>query len=161
MMKSVVDEGTAISARNRGFRMPAGGKTGTTDEYKDAWFIGFTKNLVMGTWVGFDDNTTMGRAMTGASAALPIWIPIMRYYESKLEEKGYDIYEDFDMPQGIIRIPVSKRTGLLPANPYEPTIIETFIEYTEPHQKSDLFMYNYYPKTHFKTKEDHIIEVLN
>jgi len=161
MLKSVVDEGTAVSARNRGFRMPSGGKTGTTDSYRDAWYIGFTKNLVLGTWTGFDDNTTMGRAMTGAVAALPIWIPIMSYYEKRLESSGADIWEDFNIPQGIVRIAISKRTGLLPSNPYEPTIIESFIEYTEPYLYSDLFMYNYYPNTHFITEEDNIITVTN
>ena len=161
MLKSVVDEGTAVSARNRGFRMPSGGKTGTTDSYRDAWYIGFTKNLILGTWTGFDDNSSMGSAMTGATAALPIWIPIMTYYEKKLEASGADIWEDFDMPQGIVRIPVSKRTGLLPSNPYEPTIMESFIEYTEPYTYSDLFMYNYYPNTHFITEEDNIITVTN
>jgi penicillin-binding protein 1A len=158
MLKSVVDEGTGISIRNRGFRMPTGGKTGTTDDYRDAWYVGFTKNLVLGTWVGFDDNTTMGRAMTGSVAALPIWIPIMQYYESRLEEQGIDIYEDFEMPQGIVRIPVSRRTGLLPANQWEPTLLELFVEYTEPYLRTDIFMYNFFPRTHFVNQEDHILE---
>jgi penicillin-binding protein 1A len=157
MLRSVVDEGTAATIRNRGFRMPAGGKTGTTDDYKDAWFVGFTKNFVLGTWTGFDDNTTMGRNMTGATAALPIWIPIMRYYEKKLEESGANIHEEFDRPQGIVKIPVSRRTGLLPSTPYEPTLMESFIEYTEPYSHSDLFIYNYYPATHFRTIEENIV----
>ena len=158
MLKSVVDEGTAVSARNRGFRMPSGGKTGTTDDYRDAWYIGFTKNMVMGVWTGFDDNRTLGRTMTGGVAALPIWIPIMRFYENSLVEQGYNIWEDFVVPQGVIRLPVSRRTGLLSFNPSEPTIIESFIEYTEPRMYSYEDMYNYYPRTHFLTPEDHIVE---
>jgi penicillin-binding protein 1A len=158
MMKSVIEDGTAASARRQGFRMPAAGKTGTTDDYRDAWFVGFTKNLVVGTWTGFDDNTSMGRLMTGGVAALPLWTPIMLYYEQKLEERGFNIYEDFDMPQGIVRIPVSRRTGLLPSDPFEPTILESFVEYTEPRMRSDLFLYNLFPGTHFLTTEDHILE---
>ena len=159
LLKSVVDDGTGISIRNRGFRMPTAGKTGTTDDYRDAWYVGFTRNLVMGTWVGFDDNRTMGRAMTGSVAALPIWIPIMQFYERRLEEQGVDIFQDFDMPSGVVRVPVSRRTGLLPANPFEPTILETFVEGTQPFLRSDLFMFNFFPRTHFIGQEDHVIDV--
>ncbi|GAH60478.1 unnamed protein product, partial [marine sediment metagenome] len=53
-MSSVIDEGTAVGARLEGFTKPAAGKTGTTDDYSDAWFIGFTPDLVCGVWVGFD-----------------------------------------------------------------------------------------------------------
>ena len=158
MLKSVVDEGTATSIRNRGFRMPTGGKTGTTDDYRDAWYIGFTKNMVMGVWMGFDDNRTMGRAMTGAVAALPVWIPIMRQYESTLVEQDVNIYEDFDMPSGVVRLPVSRRTGLLPSSIFELTVMESFKEFTEPRRYSDFDTYNFYPYTHFLSPEDHIIE---
>ncbi|MCK9328249.1 MAG: PBP1A family penicillin-binding protein [Candidatus Cloacimonetes bacterium] len=158
MLKTVVDEGTAVSARYKGLKMPAGGKTGTTDDYRDAWFIGFGKNLVMGSWVGFDNNVSMEDKMTGSSAALPIWIPIMKHYENKLKNQGINIYEDFDMPEGIIRLPVSKRTGLLPADLLEPTKTEIFIEYTEPNEKSDSYRYNIYPKTQFLSSKDHILK---
>ena len=159
MMKSVLNEGTAISARYQGFKMPAGGKTGTTDDYRDAWFVGYTKNLVLGTWAGFDDNRTLGSSMTGGVAALPIWIPIMKYYEERLRKAGINVMEDFDMPQGIVRLPVSRRTGLLPSDDWEPTILESFIEYTQPKMRSDLFNYNYFQDTHFITEFDHIIDV--
>ena len=158
MMKSVVNEGTAVAVRNRGFRMPSGGKTGTTDDYKDAWYIGFTRDLVLGVWMGFDDNRTMGRAMTGGVAALPVWIPIMRQYENDLLEKGVDIMEDFDMPSGIIRIPVSRYTGLLPADDFDVTLVESFKEFTQPRFSTNFYMFNYYPRSHFITPEDHIIE---
>jgi len=159
MMKSVINAGTGVSARYAGFRMPAGGKTGTTDDYRDAWFVGYTKNLVCGTWMGFDDNTTLGRGMTGAVATLPIWTEIMKYYQERTRERGMNINEDFEMPQGIVRVPVSRRTGLLPSDEYEPTIMESFVEYTEPRMRSGLFFYNYYPNTHFITEEDHIIDL--
>ena len=159
LMKSVIDEGTGVLARQRGFRMPAGGKTGTTDDSRDAWFIGFTKDFVLGTWTGFDDNSSMGRFMTGATGALPIWIPIMVYYQQKIQELGVDLWNDFEMPQGIVRVPVSKRSGLLPSDPFEPTIMESFIEYTEPRIRSEEGLYNYYPGTHFIDLESNIIEI--
>lgn len=159
LLKTVIDEGTGISARYNGFNMPAGGKTGTTDDYRDAWFIGFTKNLVMGTWTGFDDNTSMGSRMTGGSAALPIWTPIMKYYEQRLVDQGVDIFEDFDMPEGIIRLPVSMKSGLLPLDLYEPTKVEVFIEYTEPTRKSELNQFNFYPETMFSDRHSHIVNV--
>ena len=73
-MTSVVQEGTAIRARQ--LDRPLAGKTGTTNQSRNAWFAGFSPELVSVVWVGFDDNQSMGR-LTGSSAALPIWINFM------------------------------------------------------------------------------------
>src|SRR5438093_2083721 len=73
MLRDVVDMGTAASARSFGLRIPAGGKTGTTDEFKDAWFVGFSTSVVGGGWVAFGQPAPMGRAACGARIALPIW----------------------------------------------------------------------------------------
>src|SRR5256712_14202933 len=72
MLRDVVDMGTAASARSLGLRIPAGGKTGTTDEFKDAWFVGFSTSVVAGVWVGFDQPAPIGREAYGARIALPI-----------------------------------------------------------------------------------------
>jgi penicillin-binding protein 1A len=72
----VVEEGTARKARE--LKKPLYGKTGTTNDYTDAWFIGFDDRLVVGVWVGRDDHTTIGPKETGAKAALPIWIEFMK-----------------------------------------------------------------------------------
>ena len=77
MMQSVMDHGTGAPARTMGFTLPAAGKTGTTDDYTDAWFVGFTPHVVCGVWVGYDKRKPIGRGMTGSEAALPIWAPIM------------------------------------------------------------------------------------
>ncbi len=77
MLEDVLDSGTAAGARARGFTQPAAGKTGTTDNYNNGWFIGFTPELVCGVWVGYDSNVTMGDAMEGARVALPIWTDFM------------------------------------------------------------------------------------
>jgi penicillin-binding protein 1A len=74
MLEDVVDRGTASPARNTyGVRFPVGGKTGTTDDFKDAWFVGFTASTVVGVWVGEDQPATIGREGYGARYALPIW----------------------------------------------------------------------------------------
>ena len=75
MMQSVLDEGTGASARSSGFKLEAAGKSGTTNDQRDAWFVGFTPELLTVVWVGIDDNTPLG--MTGSQAALPIWTSFM------------------------------------------------------------------------------------
>lgn len=78
MLQDVVDRGTASDARRMGVRFAVGGKTGTTDDFKDAWFVGFSSSLVVGVWVGFDQPATIGREAYGARYALPIWSDFMR-----------------------------------------------------------------------------------
>ncbi|MGF1511971.1 MAG: penicillin-binding protein 1A [Myxococcota bacterium] len=76
LMQSVVEDGTARAVRDLG--RPVAGKTGTTNEARDAWFVGFTPDLVAGVWVGFDDNRPLGPGETGGRAAIPIWLDFMR-----------------------------------------------------------------------------------
>jgi 1A family penicillin-binding protein len=78
MLTDVLDRGTASAARRWGVRFPAGGKTGTTNEFKDAWFVGFSSSIVVGVWVGFDQPKTIGRDAYGSRYALPIWSDFMR-----------------------------------------------------------------------------------
>lgn len=79
MLEDVVDRGTGSAARAAyGIRFPAGGKTGTTDDFKDAWFVGFSTSLVTGVWVGLDQPATIGREAYGARIALPIWAEFMK-----------------------------------------------------------------------------------
>ena len=75
MMRSVINEGTGAGARRAGFTLDAAGKTGTTNDLRDAWFAGFTPELLTVVWVGFDDNQASG--LSGAQAALPIWTQFM------------------------------------------------------------------------------------
>ncbi len=109
MLRSVIEMGTGQAVRSRGFYRPCAGKTGTTNDYRDAWFIGFTPNLVCAVWVGFDDNRQMrtkyGRGVTGAHGALPIWTIFMK---QALKNKPY---ADFPIPPGIQFIKVNPTTG--------------------------------------------------
>src|SRR5213595_2342776 len=77
LMEEVLTHGTAASARSLGFKLPAGGKTGTTNDYKDAWFLGYTSALTCGIWVGFDQPTTIIPRGYGAALALPVWVQVM------------------------------------------------------------------------------------
>lgn len=78
MLSDVLDRGTASAARRWGVRFPAGGKTGTTNDFKDAWFVGFSSSIVVGVWVGFDQPKTIARDAYGSRYALPIWSDFMR-----------------------------------------------------------------------------------
>ena len=105
LMRSVMDEvgGTGRGARTRyGFRSPAGGKTGTTNEYADAWFIGFTPHLVAGVWVGLDDPAqTLGR-QPGSRAALPLWAHFMKEVYDTIPEYQKRRRQGFDYPEGAV-----------------------------------------------------------
>ena len=78
MLRDVVDRGTASSARSLGLDAPVAGKTGTTNEFKDAWFVGFSSSVVAGVWVGFDQPAPIGRYAYAARVALPMWVSFMR-----------------------------------------------------------------------------------
>src|SRR6476646_2172227 len=77
LMQEVLTQGTAASSRSLGFKLPAAGKTGTTNDYKDAWFLGYTSTLTCGVWVGFDQPTTIIPHGYGAALALPVWAQVM------------------------------------------------------------------------------------
>ena len=94
MMRSVLNEGTAARRASAGFTLDAAGKTGTTNDLRDAWFVGFTPELLTVVWVGFDDNQPVG--LSGAQAALPIWTQFMR---SALAGRAS---VPFDVPDGIM-----------------------------------------------------------
>lgn len=142
MMESVMDEGTGVGARLMGFRRPAAGKTGTTDDYTDAWFIGFTPSLVCGVWVGFDKMRRITEGATGARFALPIWTEFMK---QALKDKPI---EDFRRPPGIVERTICEETGLL-ASEYCPNVRkEIFINGSEPTKVCDVHT----PPTRERTK---------
>jgi len=164
MLESVIDAGTGIGVRWRGYKWAAGGKTGTTDDFRDAWFIGFNRKLVTGIWVGFDDNTSLGEGQSGAVAALPPWPKIMKkamYLDSPEDYKGNPIINgsiyDFKRPAGITKAEISKETGLLPKSSYEEKIEEYFIEGTAPTLLSDSLEYNFYPTIYRENENDSLV----
>jgi penicillin-binding protein 1A len=109
MLRGVVDNGTARVIRRLGFDLPAAGKTGTTDGYRDAWFIGFTPEVSVSVWVGHDRGVgmrdTRGRGITGGRGAAPIWADFM------LKVTQGEPRREFIVPEGIRFEKVSAKTG--------------------------------------------------
>ncbi len=124
VMKGVVERGTA--ARARVLKRPLAGKTGTTSEATDVWFIGFTPNLVAGVWVGYDVKRSLGPAETGGRLALPLWIAFMQKILPDLPP------EDFKPPENVVAIPVNHLTGRPVPQGENGSILEFFIKGTEP-----------------------------
>ena len=124
VMKGVVERGTA--ARARVLKRPLAGKTGTTSEATDVWFIGFTPNLVAGVWVGYDVKRSLGPAETGGRMALPLWIAFMQKVLGDLPA------EDFPVSENVVAIPVNHMTGRPVPQDEKGAILEYFIKGTEP-----------------------------
>ena len=126
LMQGVVTEGTGW--RIKALKRPAAGKTGTTNDLRDAWFMGFTPGLVTGVWVGYDDRVPMGRGETGSRAASPIWLQFM---QDVLE--GTPV-KDFQVPQGVVFAKIDAKAGLLANALSEKTVFQAYIEGTEPRE---------------------------
>ncbi|WP_374468432.1 penicillin-binding protein 1A [Phenylobacterium sp.] len=101
MLQGVVQRGTAVSAASLGY--PLGGKTGTTNDYRSAWFMGFSPDLVVGIYVGFDDNRSLGEGETGSQSAVPIFIDFMKTALENVEKKEFKAPKNakFAMVRGI------------------------------------------------------------
>jgi penicillin-binding protein 1A len=121
MLRDVIDLGTASSARSLGVRGPAGGKTGTTSEFKDAWFVGFNTSVVAAVWVGLDQPEPIGSEAFGARIALPIWADFMRRVSRALPG------EEFPVPSGLRPVELCRVSYLRPVESC-PTYVEFFKE---------------------------------
>lgn len=129
MLRSVLDEGTGAAARAAGFALDAAGKSGTTNDLRDAWFAGFTPELLTVVWVGLDDNQPLG--LSGTQAALPIWTTFM------LRALAGRHGESFEVPEGVSFADIDPDTGRL-AQPGCPRVRrESFLAGTEPWQLCD------------------------
>ena len=124
MMRSVINEGTGAGARAAGFTHDAAGKSGTTNDLRDAWFVGFTPELLTVVWVGYDDNEQLG--MSGSQAALPIWTEFMK---SALAGRPS---VPFDVPGGLSFVQIDRDTGKLALPGCPRTMTESFLTGTEP-----------------------------
>lgn len=133
MMRAVMNEGTGAGARTQGFRLNAAGKSGTTNDLKDAWFVGFTPDLLTVVWVGYDDNQPVG--LGGSQAALPIWTAFMKRSLAARADQS------FKMPDGIVFADIDPLSGQV-ATPFCPRrISEAFLEGTEPWELCHLHRY--------------------
>jgi penicillin-binding protein 1A len=127
LLEGVVQHGTGQRAKVLG--KPIAGKTGTSSDYSDAWFVGYTSSLLACVWVGFDDKTSLGKDETGARAALPIWISFM---DQALRETST---ETFKPPEGITMMKVNIETGLPSEGDSKDTVMEAFVDGTVPEKE--------------------------
>ncbi len=125
LLRGVVARGTGRQARTLDW--PLAGKTGTVDDYTDAWFVGYDPDVTVGVWVGHDQKMTLGPAEEGARVALPIWIEFMRAYIDTRTE-----VPEFVEPANIVYLSVDRRTGMVTTPSSPGAIRETFIAGTEP-----------------------------
>jgi penicillin-binding protein 1A len=125
LLRGVVQRGTA--ARVASLNWPIGGKTGTTDDYTDAWFIGFDPDITVGVWIGFDQKRTMGPGGTGSDAAVPIWMDVMKAWIGTRKEAP-----QFEAPGNIVFMAVDRASGAATAEDAPGAITESFIAGTQP-----------------------------
>ncbi|RPJ03462.1 MAG: PBP1A family penicillin-binding protein [Candidatus Aminicenantes bacterium] len=163
LMRGIVESegGTAGAASVLGW--PLAGKTGTTDRYSDAWFIGFSPDLCAGVWVGHDLPIPLGERQTGAAAALPIWMDffsrIIDDAKAKAKAEGVVNFEppDFEVPPNLTFVEIDKRTGLLATPACRYPFLEVFFPGTEPSRyctlADHLRVLDYYSTE--KADEDH------
>src|SRR5262249_12899805 len=123
MMRSVLNEGTGAGARAAGFTLDAAGKSGTTNDLRDAWFVGFTPDLLTVVWVGYDD--TQPVSLSGSQAALPIWTQFMKSATAGRPNT------EFEVPEGITFAEIDRDTGKLAVPGCPRTFNESFLSGTE------------------------------
>jgi penicillin-binding protein 1A len=124
MLQTVVSDGTGWKVKELG--RPVAGKTGTTNDYVDAWFMGFTPDLVTGVWVGHDRRESLGWHETGSRAAIPIWLPFMA---AAVEGRPASV---FPVPPGVVFAKIDPERGVLAAPERPDAVVEVFREGTVP-----------------------------
>ena len=130
MMKGTIDRGTAYAAHT--LADPLAGKTGTTNGYTDAWFIGFSPEYTIGVWTGYDDpSKSLGGGATGADVPLPIWIDIFKQFE---EQKLRVAKPDFEAPPGVVVVPMDLKSGLRGTGPCARVVMQAFVAGQEPNK---------------------------
>ncbi len=126
LLESVIKEGTG--KKIKALKRPVAGKTGTTNDLQDAWFVGYTPRFISGVWVGNDDGQTLGKGETGSRTAIPIWLGFM---DAILKDKPVRM---FQVPEGVVFTKIDAETGLLPIPESKKTRFECFKEGTVPTQ---------------------------
>ena len=129
LLQDAVQRGTGQGAKS--LPRPVAGKTGTTNDFTDAWFVGYTPNLAVGTWVGFDDRRSLGEREAGARVALPIWVDFMRVALSLLPQTTFEI------PEEILFAKIDPETGLLASPGESGSVVELFVSGTEPTRSAE------------------------
>ncbi len=132
LLRAVITDPYGTGAAAREMDWPVAGKTGTTNGYYDAWFIGYSPQIAVGVWVGFDDEKSLGRGETGARAALPIWLNFMKEVHNETIEK-----KEFDTPEGIIFTNIDNETGQLVSTQSKKIVRQAFVQGTQPQENKE------------------------
>lgn len=130
LLQAVISDPEGTGGRARTLKRNLGGKTGTTDGFYDAWFVGFSPFISTGVWVGFDEEKSLGQGETGSRAALPLWIDYMKEAHKNLPDR------DFPVPEGIVFVNIDGETGALASPDTKRVLRQAFIEGTEPMKTS-------------------------
>jgi penicillin-binding protein 1A len=139
VLQGAVESGTAALTKNYGYNGVAAGKTGTTNRAADAWYVGFTSELICGVWVGMDDHSSIGYNATGATEAVPIWAKFMK------EVVGDEYPEGFESRGDVVSATICQDSGLLATEKCKNVRVESFVGGTEPteycdmHEPEDIF----------------------
>lgn len=149
ILQGAVESGTAGLTKNYGYTGPAAGKTGTTNEAADNWYVGFTSELICGVWVGMDDHTPIGYNATGATEAVPIWSKFMAEVVGENNPPGFESRGD------VTSATICKDSGLLATSKCENVKVESFVAGTEPTEYCDM----HEPKDIFSIDSDRLKEV--
>lgn len=126
LLRGVVEDENGTAARARSLGREVAGKTGTTNGYVDAWFVGYTPQIATGVWVGYDKEKTIGKGEVGGRAALPLWLDYMKAAHDKLPQTS------FPVPSGIVFANIDAETGKLASAASKNVIKQAYIEGTEP-----------------------------
>ena len=132
LLGAVITDSYGTGAAAREMDWPVAGKTGTTNGYYDAWFIGYSPQIVVGVWVGFDDEKSLGRGETGARAALPIWLNFMKEVHNDMIEK-----KEFNIPEGIVFTNIDNETGQLVSTRSRKIVRQAFVQGTQPQENEE------------------------
>jgi penicillin-binding protein 1A len=132
ILQGAVQRGTAFALRS--LNRPVAGKTGTTNDYIDAWFVGFTPSLAVGVWVGYDTPKSLGHGESGARSAVPIW---RDFVAASLD--GTPV-EEFAVPAGLEFVRIDQISGLLPGVNTSRTLTEVFVPGTAPTEETPAFV---------------------
>lgn len=126
ILQGVIDEAGGTGGAARALGRPVAGKTGTTSAFYDAWFMGYTPDIVTGVWVGFDEEKSIGKGEVGGKAALPIWLEYMKVAHEGLPPRG------FPVPDGVVFANIDNETGQLVNSSSKSVVRQAFIDGTEP-----------------------------
>lgn len=126
ILQGVVDDAGGTGGAARALGRPVAGKTGTTNGYYDAWFVGYTPDIVSGVWVGYDEEKSLGRGEVGGKAALPIWLDYMKFAHENLAPRG------FPVPDGVVFANIDNETGRLVSSSSKAVVRQAFVDGTEP-----------------------------